>query len=119
KTSVPATGDFIADSYDGVSAGHVIENVTTDRLLDILSSNGTYYILFAGPEHPTGQAAVAAINEQAKADGITKIYHFDPYLDGFQLDATDSTLGGVGSWAGGTSVNYGGSATVGEVWKLI
>jgi len=119
RTADAATGDYIADSYNGVGAGHVLENVTTDRLLDILSSNGNYYILFAGPEHSTGQAAVAAINAQAKADGITKIYHYDPYLDGFQLDITDNTPGGVGFWTGGTSVNYGGSATVNEVWKLI
>jgi len=119
RTVVPATGDYIADSYNGVNAGHVFENVTTDRLLDILSSNGNYYIVFAGPEHAASQAALATINAQAKADGITKIYHFDPYLDGLQLDITDTTPGGVGSWAGGTSVNYGGTATVGEVWRLI
>ena len=119
RTAEAATGDYIADSYNGVSAGHVFENVTTDRLLDILSSNGNYYIVFSGPEHATGQAALAAINAQAQADGITKIYHYDPYLDGSQLDITDTTLGGVGSWTGGTSVNYGGNATVHEVWQLI
>jgi len=119
RTAEAATGDYIADSYNGVSAGHVFENVTTDRLLDLLSSNGNYYIVFAGPEHATSQAALAAINAQAQADGITKIYHYDPYLDGFQLDITDTTPGGVGSWTGGTSVNYGGSATIHEVWRLI
>ncbi len=119
RTSAPATGDYIADSYDGVGAGHVFENVTTDRLLDILSSNGSYYIVFGGPEHATSQKALAVINEQAKKDGITKIYHFDPYLDGFQLDITDTIPGGVGSWTGGTSVNYGGPAKVNEVWRLI
>jgi len=119
RTAVAGTGDYIADSYNGVSAGHVFENVTTDRLLDILSSNGNYYIVFSGPEHATGQATLAAIDAQAKADGITKIYHYDPYLDGYQLDITDTTQGGVGSWTGGTSVNYGGSATIHEVWRLI
>ena len=119
RTAEAATGDYIADSYNGVSAGHVFENVTTDRLLDILSSNGNYYIVLSGPEHATGQAALAAINDQAKADGITKIYHYDPYLDGYQLDITDNSVGGFGSWIGGTSVNFGGNASVNEVWKLI
>jgi hypothetical protein len=119
RTAVATTGDYIADSYNGVNAGHVFENVTTDRLLDILSSNGNYYIVFAGPEHATSQASLAAIDAQAKADGITKIYHFDPYLDGYRLDISDITSGGVGSWTGGTSVNYGGNAKVNEVWRLI
>lgn len=119
RTAAPTTGDYVADSYNGVGADNVFENVTTDRLLDILSSNGTYYIVFSGPEHATGQTALAAINEQAKADGITKIYHYDPYVDGFQLDITDVTPGGVGSWLGGTSVNYGGTSTVNETWRLI
>ena len=118
-TASSTTGDYIADSYNGVSAGHVFENVTTDRLLDILSSNGNYYIVLAGPEHPTSQAAIAAINAQAQADGITRIYHFDPYVDGYRLDISDTTSGGVGSWTGGTSVNYSGAAKVHDVWNLI
>lgn len=84
------TGDYIADNYDGVETGHVFESVTQERLLDILASEGTYYIVFGGPEHATSQTVLATINEKAKADGITKIYHFDPYIDGYQLDITDS-----------------------------
>ena len=119
RTASVTTGDYIADSYNGVATGTVIENVTTDRLLDILSSNGNYYIVFGGPEHPTSQAAIAQINAQAQADGITKIYHFDPYVDGYQLDITDATTSGVGAWTGGTSVNYGGSAKINQIWRLI
>lgn len=112
-----STGDYIADSYADVGSGHVFENLTTDRLLDVLSSNGNYYILFAGPEHPAGQALLGTINEQAKAHGITKIYHFDPYVDGYQLDAT--LKNGVADVTGGTSVNFGGTAKLSDVWKLI
>lgn len=83
------TGDYIADSYEGVELGHIFESVTQERLLDILSSKGNYYIVFGGPEHATSQTVLATINEQAKADGITKIYHFDPYIDGYQIDITD------------------------------
>ena len=95
----------------------MFENTTTDRLLDVLSSNGTYYILFSGPEHAAGQKALSAINTQAKAAGVTKIYHWDPYLDGYQLDSTDAS--GIGSLQGGASVNSSGNANVNEPWRLI
>ena len=117
-SQVAATNNYIADVYNEVGADHVFENVTTDRLLDILSSNGNYYIVFAGPEHPASQALLETINAQAKAKGITKIYHFDPYVDGYQLDVT-TTPGGVDDVTGGTSVNFGGTAKLSDVWKLI
>lgn len=111
------TGDYFADSYTGVSSGHVFENTTTDRLLDILSSNGTYYIVLSGPEHASGQKALSVINTQAKAAGIGKVYHWDPYLDGYKLDSTDSA--GIGRLQGGTSVNSTGAATISEPWRLV
>ncbi len=114
---VAATGDYIADKYAGVARGHVIENVTTDRLLDVLSSNGNYYIAFAGPEHAASQALVPVVNDAAKANGITKIYHFDPYVDGYQLDTT--LANGVADVTGGASVNFSGNAKISDVWKLI
>ena len=94
------TGDYIADSYDGVETGHVFESVTQERLLDILSSKGNYYIVFGGPEHATSQTVLATINKQAKADGITKIYHFDPYTDA-------------------NTVFKGNRVSVNELWKRI
>lgn len=109
KTAQATTGDYIADSYEGVERGHVFESVTQERLLDILSSKGNYYIVFAGPEHKTSKATIAKINEIAKKDGITKIYHFDPYVDGYQLDITDEDTEFKGSR--GTSIN--------ELWKRI
>ncbi|MDR0518886.1 MAG: hypothetical protein LBG82_02355 [Clostridiales Family XIII bacterium] len=93
--SAPAaqtTGDYIADSYSGISAGHVIEPVTQERLLDILNSDGDYYIVFGGPEHETGRYAVPLIGSRAAAafaGGAGKVYHFDPYIDGYQADITD------------------------------
>ena len=89
KTEASTTGNYIIDSYIGIEKDNVFENVTQERLKDILSSQGNYYIVFAGPEHKSSQKVIKAINEQAKADGITKIYHFDPYIDGYQLDITD------------------------------
>ena len=58
KTAQATTGDYIADSYEGVESGHVFESVTQERLLDILSSKGNYYIVFAGPEHKTSKATI-------------------------------------------------------------
>jgi hypothetical protein len=113
-----ATGDYFYDSYDGVARGSVFENVTTDRLLDILSSNGNYYIVFAGPEHDSSQAILAAIDARAGAKGIDKIYHFDPYVDGYQLDITQKKAG-VPDVLGGKSVNFGDTAKISDVWRLI
>lgn len=117
-SKVASTGNYIADSYTDVPADHVFENLTTDRLLDVLSSNGNYYIVFAGPEHPASQALLGTINAQAKAAGISKIYHFDPYVDGYQLDST--LKNGVADVTGGNSVNFTGStAKISDVWTLI
>ena len=116
-SKVASTGDYLADAYTGLESGHVFENVTTDRLLDILSSNGNYYIAFAGPEHSASQALLPVIDAAARAKGITKIYHFDPYVDGYQLDST--LKNGITDVTGGTSVNFGGTAKISDVWKLI
>lgn len=106
------TGDYIADNYKGVESGHVFESVTQERLLDILSSKGNYYIVFGGPEHETSQKVLAAINEQAKADKITKIYHFDPYIDGYQIDITDAES----PFKSGTARS---NASVYQLWERI
>ncbi len=103
------TGDYIADSYEDITSGHVFESVTQERLLDILSSKGNYYIVFGSPKLKTSQAVLSTINAQAKKDGITKIYHFDPFIDGYQIDITKSDT--VFKTANGTSIN--------ELWTRI
>ena len=97
------TGDYIADSFDTIKPGHVFESVTQERLLDILSSKGNYYIVFGSSKNETTQAVLSTINDQAKKDGITKIYYFDPFIDGFQIDITKSDT--VFKTANGSSVN--------------
>ncbi|SEW13565.1 hypothetical protein [[Clostridium] fimetarium] len=97
------TGDYIADSFKDIPSGHVFESVTQERLLDILSSTGNYYIVFGNPKLATTQAVLSTINTQAKADGITKIYYFDPFVDGYQIDITNSAS--VFKTSNGTSVN--------------
>lgn len=103
------TGDYIADSYENITQGHVFESVTQERLLDILSSQGNYYIVFGSPKLKTTQTVLTTINAQAKKDGVTKIYHFDPFIDGYQLDITKSDT--VFKTANGTSVY--------ELWNRI
>lgn len=103
------TGDYIADSYEGITSGHVFESVTQERLLDILSSKGNYYIVFGSPKLKTSQTVLSTINAQAKKDGITKIYHFDPFIDGYQIDITKNDT--AFKTANGTSLN--------ELWTRI
>ncbi len=109
KVTKGTTGDYIADSYDNITSDHVFESVTQERLLDILSSQGNYYIVFGSPKLKTTQTVLSTINTQAKKDGITKIYHFDPFIDGYQLDITKSDT--VFKTANGTSVY--------ELWNRI
>lgn len=109
KVNNGTTGDYIVDSYDNISSGHVFESVTQERLLDILSSKGNYYIVFGSPKLITTQAVLSKINAQAEKDGITKIYHFDPFIDGYQIDITKSDT--PYKTANGTSVN--------ELWTRI
>jgi hypothetical protein len=97
-----ATLDYIDDVYDGINGPSVFEDVTVERLFDILSSAGDYYILFGGPQNESTQTIIADIASNAgiAAGDISKIYHFNPLLDGYQLDITASS--GVGTWQGGS-----------------
>ena len=75
--------DYIADRY-GIP-GHVYEVITIDRLnqlTDAVQFPGKSLIVFADVNAPAAADAVPAINEKAKALGITKIYYFDPILAG-------------------------------------
>ncbi|MDR1088441.1 MAG: hypothetical protein LBL23_04145 [Coriobacteriales bacterium] len=83
-----ATGNYLQDNYDEVPAVHSFESVTQERLLDILSSAGDYYLVFGGPSRVSSQRILPLINQQAQSAGITRIYHFDPLIDGYQADIT-------------------------------
>jgi hypothetical protein len=106
KTAAATTGDYIADVYSGISkGGHVFEDVTVDRLADVLSAEGDYYVVFASPIKDTAQRVLATINEQAKAAGVTKIYHFNPVLDNKYLDITSADPS-IASLGVSTTTNY-------------
>ena len=102
KVEGGTTGDYIADSFDQISSDHVFEPVTQERLLDILSSEGNYYILFGSPKNETTHKVLDTINREAIKAGIKKIYFFDPFIDGYQIDITKSDT--VFKTANGTSV---------------
>jgi hypothetical protein len=58
----------------------------------ILRQSGTYAIVLGGPENPSSQAAIALIDKVAKAKGVPVVYHFDPKLDGGDLDILDTSI---------------------------
>jgi len=130
ETLSPTSGDYIADSYGLTPNNHVFEDVTIERLEDVLTSAGDYYVLFGTPKNETAQKVLSEINAQAQADGITKIYHFSPILDNYYLDitSTDPAISNLGSPI--TSVNYANAPnapvgatslthTIGNVWTYI
>jgi hypothetical protein len=82
---------LFADNYTGVGRDNVFEAVTVDRLADILSAEGDYYVAFANPRSEVGQKVLQNINAEAKKAGITKIYVFNPVVDNQRLDITDTT----------------------------
>jgi hypothetical protein len=104
---VAATGNYIKDNYSTVPTTHVFESVTQERLLDILSSSGDYYIVLSGPSRASSQKILSLINQQAQSAGITKIYHFDPLIDGYQADITK------------TNSSYRTSASINALWTRI
>lgn len=62
-------------------------NITLERLEDILRyGKGNFVILVGGTWDSAMTAALPAINTAAKAQGIEKIYNFDPHLDNAGAD---------------------------------
>ncbi|MDF2571472.1 MAG: hypothetical protein K0R55_3076, partial [Sporomusa sp.] len=84
--------DYVFDSYDGVSKGHVFDSVTLERLVRVLRNDGKSIVLLGSPTNATSQASLKYINDVAKDYGIQKIYLFDPNLGGADgADITDPT----------------------------
>ncbi|MDR1358292.1 MAG: hypothetical protein LBJ48_02905 [Coriobacteriales bacterium] len=113
RTLAETTGDFFADTYRGVGSGSVFEDVTVDRLADILSAEGDYYLVFANPNTASAQTILADINAQAKLLGVSKIYHFNPVVDNFRLDitSTDPAIRDITSGTWSTDITGGAADT--------
>ena len=89
-TAAQSQEDTPFDYYAGIPnlpSDHVLENITLERLEDILRyGKGNFVILIGGTWDSATTAALPAINTAAKAQGIEKIYNFDPHLDNAGAD---------------------------------
>ena len=95
--------NYLADVYPALPEDHVLESATYERLVKILelTTGENFAIVFGGSENASSQAAVGYIDEAAKAAGVTKVYHFDPRLDGDprgRLDITRTDTGLAQTW---------------------
>ncbi len=87
-----ATVDWFDDKYPALAPGSVFETVTFERFEYLLKKNtGKWAFVVGGPEDSYLQDTIGYIDEVAKAEGIEKIYNFDPNLDGEDLSVFDLT----------------------------
>jgi hypothetical protein len=87
-----ATVDWFDDEFPALDKGSVFETVTFERFEYLLKKNtGKWAFVIGGPEDGYLQDTIGAIQDVAKAEGIEKIYNFDPNLDGEALSVFDLT----------------------------
>ena len=84
-----ATVDWFDDEYTALNAGSVFETATMERFEYLLKKPGKYAFIIGGPDSTTLQSSIGYINDVAKANGIQKIYNFNPKLDGGTLNVFD------------------------------
>lgn len=84
-----ATVDWFDDEYTALGAGSVFETATMERFEYLLKKPGKFAFIIGGPDSATLQSSIGYINEVAKANGIEKIYNFNPELDGGTLNVFD------------------------------
>jgi hypothetical protein len=84
-----ATVDWFDDKYTALGAGSVFETATMERFEYLLKKPGKYAFIIGGPDSTTLQSSIGYINDVAKANGIQKIYNFNPKLDGGTLNVFD------------------------------
>lgn len=87
-----ATVDWFDAKYPALDKGSVFETVTFERFEYLLKKNtGKWAFVIGGPEDPYLQQTIGHIEKVAEAEGIEKIYNFDPNLDGEALSVFDLT----------------------------
>lgn len=85
-----ATVDWFDDQFPALDPGSVFETVTFERFEYLLKkSTGKWAFVIGGPEDDHLQDTIGAIEDVAEAEGIEKIYNFDPNLDGEALSVFD------------------------------
>ena len=84
-----ATIDWFDAKFAAVAPGSVFETATLERFEYLLKKPGKFAFVIGGPQDATLQNALGHIDAVAKANGITKVYNFDPRLDGKDLDVFD------------------------------
>jgi thiol-disulfide isomerase/thioredoxin len=83
---------YTAKNFPALSGNTVYTAVTWSELTNILSSDGTYIILFGGKSSEPTQAAIGIINSAAREYGINTIYNFDTTWDGKKLTVLETGL---------------------------
>lgn len=87
--------DYFADKYPALASKRgntVFESVTIERFKYLLRFKaGNYAFLIGDPTNATTQAEIGYIDDVAKGLGITKIYNFNPRIDGAKLNVFDWT----------------------------
>lgn len=87
-----ATVDWFDDQFPALAPGSVFETVTFERFEYLLKKDtGRWAFVIGGPEDAYLQDTIGAIQEVAAAEGIERIYNFDPNLDGEALSVFDLT----------------------------
>ena len=87
-----ATADWFDAKFPALDKGSVFETVTFERFEYLLrKSTGKWAFLIGGPEDPALQRTIGHIQKVAAAEGIERIYNFDPKLDGEALSIFDLT----------------------------
>ncbi|MCR1781496.1 Ig-like domain-containing protein [Nocardioides carbamazepini] len=87
-----ATVDWFDDRFPALDPGSVFETVTFERFEYLLKKNtGRWAFVIGGAEDDYLQDTIGAIQDVAEAEGIERIYNFDPNLDGEALSVFDLT----------------------------
>ncbi|WP_436700881.1 Ig-like domain-containing protein [Nocardioides sp. BYT-33-1] len=87
-----STVDWFDDSFPALDPGSVFETVTFERFEYLLKkSTGRWAFVIGGAEDEYLQDTIGAIQDVAEAEGIERIYNFDPNLDGEALSVFDLT----------------------------
>jgi hypothetical protein len=84
RTEKSTSTDYVVAKFPGIAEGqNVIEPITYERLRKgVLDQEGKSIVLLGSPKNETSQATFQYINEVAIANGIQKVYFFDPNLGG-------------------------------------